>query len=96
MAASLLLRAISGSARLAPLLSMPAEARGATTSRSYVSFPQGAWRGVRLRCRRLTGRGWRIDKGARDAQIDAAVALAMAVDRATADQPEPARLLGWL
>lgn len=42
-----------------------------------------------------TPRGWRLDKSERGAQIDAVVALAMAVERA--DQPaEPARLLGWL
>lgn len=44
---------------------------------------------------RKTGRGWRLDKIARDAQIDGAIALAMAVERAQ-DRPEPARLLGWI
>jgi phage terminase large subunit-like protein len=40
-------------------------------------------------------RGWRLDKAHRSAQIDAVVALAMAVERAEA-RPEPVRLLGWL
>jgi phage terminase large subunit-like protein len=44
---------------------------------------------------RKTGRGWRLDKIARDAQIDAAIALAMAVERAQF-RPEPVQLLGWL
>jgi hypothetical protein len=44
---------------------------------------------------RRTGRGWRLDKADRTAQIDAAVALAMAVERASA-RPEPVRLLGWI
>ncbi len=43
-----------------------------------------------------TGRGWRLDKSERSAQIDAVVALAMAVERAQAPKPEPPRLLGWL
>jgi phage terminase large subunit-like protein len=42
-----------------------------------------------------TGRGWRIHKAARSSQIDAAIALAMAVERAE-QRPEPVRLLGWL
>ena len=42
-----------------------------------------------------TPRGWRLDKSERGAQIDAVVALAMAIERA--DQPaEPARLVGWI
>ncbi len=42
-----------------------------------------------------TPRGWRLEKSERGVQIDAVVALAMAVERA--DQPtEPARLLGWI
>jgi phage terminase large subunit-like protein len=42
-----------------------------------------------------TGRGWRIDKRGRTAQVDAVVALAMALERA--EQPAPkAELLGWL
>ena len=42
-----------------------------------------------------TPRGWRLDKSERAAQIDAVVALAMAVERA--EQPvEPARVLGWI
>ena len=44
---------------------------------------------------RPTGRGWRLDKSARDAQIDAVVAFAMAVERAE-HRPAPVRLLGWL
>jgi phage terminase large subunit-like protein len=42
-----------------------------------------------------TGRGWRLDKIAHDARIDAVVALAMAVNRAVAVEP-PVQLLGWL
>jgi hypothetical protein len=45
---------------------------------------------------RQTGRGPRLDKRARAAQIAAAAALAMAVERAQAPAPEPVRLLGWL
>jgi len=42
-----------------------------------------------------TPRGWRLDKSERAAQIDAVVALAMALERA--EQPvRPARLVGWL
>lgn len=41
-------------------------------------------------------RGWRIDKAERSENIDGAVALAMAVDRALAPQPKPAEFLGWL
>ena len=46
---------------------------------------------------RQTPRGWRLDKAADSAQIDAVVALAGAVDRATqqSERQEP-RLLGWL
>jgi phage terminase large subunit-like protein len=40
-------------------------------------------------------RGWRIDKAERSTNVDAVVALAMAVERAEA-RPEPARVLGWL
>ena len=43
---------------------------------------------------RATGRGWRLDKSSRGAQIDAVIALAMAVERAQY-KPEPVRLLGW-
>jgi phage terminase large subunit-like protein len=39
-------------------------------------------------------RGWRLDKAHRTAQIDAVVALAMALERAE-QKPEPVRLLGW-
>jgi phage terminase large subunit-like protein len=42
-----------------------------------------------------TGRGWRLDKATRSAQIDAVVALAMAVERAEYREPEP-ELVGWL
>jgi len=42
-----------------------------------------------------TPRGWRLDKSERAAQIDAVVALAMALERA--EQPaRPARLVGWV
>jgi hypothetical protein len=40
-------------------------------------------------------RGWRLDKANRADKIDAAIALAMALDRIE-NQPEPAKLLGWL
>jgi phage terminase large subunit-like protein len=40
-------------------------------------------------------RGWRIDKPRKEINIDAIVALAMAVDRAE-HQPAPVELLGWL
>lgn len=39
--------------------------------------------------------GWRIDKPNPRANIDAVIALAMAVERAQ-DKPEPVALLGWL
>jgi phage terminase large subunit-like protein len=42
-----------------------------------------------------TGRGWRLDKVARDAQIDAVISLAMAVERAQF-KPADVELLGWL
>ena len=42
-----------------------------------------------------TGRGWRLDKADRTAQIDATVAVAQAVERAEHVE-HPARLLGWL
>jgi phage terminase large subunit-like protein len=42
-----------------------------------------------------TGRGWRIEKSERQAQVDAVVALAMACERASY-RPEPVRLLGWI
>jgi phage terminase large subunit-like protein len=44
---------------------------------------------------RHTRRGWRLEKPDRTTNIDAAVALAMAVD-AHAHQPQPVQLLGWL
>jgi phage terminase large subunit-like protein len=40
-------------------------------------------------------RGWRIDKANRSDQVDAVVALAMAVD-AKEQAPEPVRVLGWI
>jgi phage terminase large subunit-like protein len=45
---------------------------------------------------RPTGRGWRLDKSDPAQQIDAAVALAMCVERAQAPRPEPVRVLGWV
>jgi hypothetical protein len=44
---------------------------------------------------RPTGRGWRLDKSERGAQIDAVVGLAMAVERAEV-KPAPVALVGWL
>jgi phage terminase large subunit-like protein len=44
---------------------------------------------------RKTGRGWRLDKVARDAQIDAVISLAMAVERAQF-KPAEVELIGWL
>lgn len=44
---------------------------------------------------RHSRRGWRLEKPDRTTNIDAAVALAMAVDR-HAYQPQPVELLGWL
>jgi phage terminase large subunit-like protein len=44
---------------------------------------------------RSNRRGVRLDKAKSSHNIDAIVALAMAVDRAE-NKPEPARLLGWL
>jgi phage terminase large subunit-like protein len=44
---------------------------------------------------RQTGRGWRIDKLSNDRSIDAAVALAIAVERAQVGTPT-VRLVGWL
>lgn len=43
-----------------------------------------------------TPRGWRLDKSSDADQIDALIALAMAIDRASEPQPEPTRLLGWV
>ncbi len=42
-----------------------------------------------------TPRGWRLDKAVARDQIDAIVAVAMAVERAE-QQPAPVQLLGWL
>jgi phage terminase large subunit-like protein len=42
-----------------------------------------------------TVRGWRLDKSSRSAQIDAVVALAMALEAAET-KPAPVELLGWL
>ena len=44
---------------------------------------------------RHSRRGWRIDKPNPRANIDAMIALAMAVERAEF-KPEPVELLGWL
>jgi hypothetical protein len=44
---------------------------------------------------RHSRRGWRLEAPDRTTPIDAAVALAMAVDR-HAWQPQPVELLGWL
>lgn len=44
---------------------------------------------------RHSRRGWRIDKTRRADNIDAIIALCMALDRRD-NQPEPAQLLGWL
>ena len=44
---------------------------------------------------RDTSRGWRLDKSHRSAQIDAVIALAMALERAE-HRPEPVELLGWV
>ncbi|MDP9377270.1 MAG: terminase large subunit [Actinomycetota bacterium] len=44
---------------------------------------------------RHSRRGWRIDKTNRSDQIDAVIAMCMAVERAE-HQPEPVRFLGWL
>jgi phage terminase large subunit-like protein len=41
-------------------------------------------------------RGWRISKAERSENIDGVIALAMAVDRALAPKPPPARFLGFL
>jgi phage terminase large subunit-like protein len=43
-----------------------------------------------------TPRGWRLDKSGDAVQIDAVVALMIAVERADQPAPEPSRLLGWL
>ena len=42
-----------------------------------------------------TGRGWRLDKLGRSDQIDAVIALCMAVERAQ-HVPEPVRVLAWV
>jgi hypothetical protein len=44
---------------------------------------------------RHSRRGWRIDKPNPRANIDAVIALAMAVERAE-HKPAPVELLGWL
>ena len=44
---------------------------------------------------RHSRRGWRIDKPRKETNIDALIALCMAVDRAQ-HKPEPVELLGWL
>jgi phage terminase large subunit-like protein len=42
-----------------------------------------------------TGRGRRLDKSDRTAQIDAVIALAMSVERA-ANKPGPVELIAWI
>jgi hypothetical protein len=44
---------------------------------------------------RHSRRGWRIDKPNPRTNIDATIALAMAVERAE-HRPQPVQLLGWL
>ena len=44
---------------------------------------------------RHSRRGWRLDKAARTDNIDALIALAMALERAE-HRPDPVELLGWL
>ena len=44
---------------------------------------------------RHSRRGWRIDKPRKGINIDAIIALCLAVDRAE-HKPEPVELLGWL
>lgn len=44
---------------------------------------------------RVGRRGWRIERPDRNTNIDALIALAVALDRAE-QKPEPVRLLGWL
>jgi hypothetical protein len=44
---------------------------------------------------RHSRRGWRIDKPNPRTNVDAMIALAMAVERAE-QKPEPVELLGWL
>jgi len=55
-----------------------------------------AERHVRTAVARETPRGWRLDKAKTRQQIDAVVALAMAVERAGAPKPAPTELLGWI
>jgi phage terminase large subunit-like protein len=50
---------------------------------------------VRQAVARDTPRGWRLDKLKSRDQIDAVVALAMAVEAAE-NKPAPVELLGWL
>ena len=40
-------------------------------------------------------RGWRLDKPGREVNIDAIIALCMALDRME-DQPTPVQLIGWI
>ena len=40
-------------------------------------------------------RGWRLEKPDRSSPIDGVISLAMALDRCE-QQPEPARLVGWI
>jgi len=50
---------------------------------------------LRTRSRTTGLAGWRLDRAHRTANIDAVIALAMAVERAEV-KPEPVALLGWL
>lgn len=45
---------------------------------------------------RHSRRGWRIDKASPRDNMDAIVALAMAVERAEQPPPQPARIVGWV
>jgi hypothetical protein len=45
---------------------------------------------------RHSRRGWRIDKPNPRTNIDAVIALAMAVERAEQPPPPAARVVGWL
>ncbi len=52
-------------------------------------------RHVAVAVARNTARGWRLDKLKSRENIDAAVALAIAVHQAE-NQPAPTQLLGWI
>jgi hypothetical protein len=57
--------------------------------------PTTTTRPPRYRTERTSDLPARLDKIDRGDKIDAVIALAMALDR-LANQPEPAKLLGWL